>query len=319
MRRSILALPLALLVLGPGEAGAAPFPGEMRLEVESGINVDGTRYVGRHQGVDVEGHTRPFVPGQRVTVEVRRKGDLVERETRAIERDGGDGRFELEFETSRTGTYTIRAEHERTPAQAGFEAGPKKVRAVAYSARPGNSGTKVKLLNKGLDELAYVTGSGYTFRDPTARAVIAFRKVNGMRRSTYASTEVYRKVLRGKGGFELSRPDADKHVEFDWSRQVLVLAREGRARKIYHASSGKASTPTPFGNYSFYYQDRGTNNKGMVHSSYFKPGSQGGYAIHGYESVPTYPASHGCIRVPIPNALSIFKWIDLGDPIYTYR
>jgi lipoprotein-anchoring transpeptidase ErfK/SrfK len=52
-----------------------------------------------------------------------------------------------------------------------------------------------------------------------------------------------------------------------------------------------------------------------VHSSYFI----GGYAIHGYPSVPYYPASHGCLRVPIPSAWSIFSWIDIGDPIYTYR
>ena len=41
----------------------------------------------------------------------------------------------------------------------------------------------------------------------------------------------------------------------------------------------------------------------MVHSSYFIRG----YAIHGYPSVPNYPASHGCLRVPIPNALQIFN------------
>ena len=38
----------------------------------------------------------------------------------------------------------------------------------------------------------------------------------------------------------------------------------------------------------------------MLHPNYFI----GGYAIHGYP-VPNYPASHGCIRVPIPNALQI--------------
>jgi lipoprotein-anchoring transpeptidase ErfK/SrfK len=52
----------------------------------------------------------------------------------------------------------------------------------------------------------------------------------------------------------------------------------------------------------------------MVHSNYFI----GGYAIHGYASVPNYPASHGCLRVPIPNAYSIFNWIDLGDRIFVY-
>jgi lipoprotein-anchoring transpeptidase ErfK/SrfK len=52
----------------------------------------------------------------------------------------------------------------------------------------------------------------------------------------------------------------------------------------------------------------------MVDSNYFIRG----YAIHGYASVPTYPASHGCLRVPIPNARQIFDWVDIGDPIYVY-
>jgi lipoprotein-anchoring transpeptidase ErfK/SrfK len=52
----------------------------------------------------------------------------------------------------------------------------------------------------------------------------------------------------------------------------------------------------------------------MVNSSYFI----GGYAIHGYFSVPTFPASHGCVRVPIPNALSIYHWLRIGDRVDVY-
>jgi lipoprotein-anchoring transpeptidase ErfK/SrfK len=126
---------------------------------------------------------------------------------------------------------------------------------------------------------------------------------------------VYDRVLRRRGRFRLRHPRAGKHVEFDWSRQVLALASRGRAWRVYHASSGKASTPTVFGSFRFYRKQPGTNSHGMVHSNYFI----GGYAIHGYPSVPNHPASHGCIRVPIPNAASIFGWIRLGDPIYVYR
>jgi lipoprotein-anchoring transpeptidase ErfK/SrfK len=96
---------------------------------------------------------------------------------------------------------------------------------------------------------------------------------------------------------------------------VLVLADRGKPYRAYHVSSGKPSTPTVFGSFRFYSKTPGTNSHGMVYSSYFI----GGYAIHGYASVPNYPASHGCLRVPIPNAVSIYNWIDLGDPIYTYE
>jgi lipoprotein-anchoring transpeptidase ErfK/SrfK len=52
----------------------------------------------------------------------------------------------------------------------------------------------------------------------------------------------------------------------------------------------------------------------MYYSVYF----HGGYATHGYASVPTYPASHGCLRNPIPNAVFIYNWLDYGDVFYVY-
>jgi lipoprotein-anchoring transpeptidase ErfK/SrfK len=52
----------------------------------------------------------------------------------------------------------------------------------------------------------------------------------------------------------------------------------------------------------------------MVDSSYFIRG----YAIHGYESVPTYPASHGCFRVTVPDARFIYDWVRIGTPVDSY-
>jgi lipoprotein-anchoring transpeptidase ErfK/SrfK len=52
----------------------------------------------------------------------------------------------------------------------------------------------------------------------------------------------------------------------------------------------------------------------MLDSNYFT----GGYAIHGYPDVPNYAASHGCIRVPNPDAPAIYGWIALGNRIEVY-
>jgi lipoprotein-anchoring transpeptidase ErfK/SrfK len=68
------------------------------------------------------------------------------------------------------------------------------------------------------------------------------------------------------------------------------------------------------GRFRVYRRTFGTNALGMVHTSYFIRG----YAIHGYHSVPTFPASHGCLRVPIPNALSIYRWLSFGDRVDVY-
>ena len=81
-------------------------------------------------------------------------------------------------------------------------------------------------------------------------------------------------------------------------------------------SSGGEGRATPVGHsFRVYRKTPGTNSHGMVHSSYFI----GGYAIHGYSSVPTYAASHGCLRVPIPSAWNIYQWVDLGTRVFVYR
>ena len=80
-------------------------------------------------------------------------------------------------------------------------------------------------------------------------------------------------------------------------------------------SSGKPSTPTVIGRLNVYMKEPGTNSHGMVDSSYFIRG----YAIHGYAEVPTYAASHGCLRVPIPDASSIYSWVSVGMPVDVYN
>jgi lipoprotein-anchoring transpeptidase ErfK/SrfK len=95
---------------------------------------------------------------------------------------------------------------------------------------------------------------------------------------------------------------------------VLVLAERGKPVRIYHTSPGKSSTPTVRGSFRVYRRQPGTNSHGMVHSAYFIRG----YAVHGYASVPAYPASHGCLRVPIPNARSIYNWFTMGTRVDVY-
>jgi peptidoglycan hydrolase-like protein with peptidoglycan-binding domain len=182
------------------------------------------------------------------------------------------------------------------------------------SAGEGKRGTDTLLLQRGLDALGYaVPVTGY-YDAGTSRAVIAFRKVNGMERIGYASPAVFSMVLKGQGAFKPRFPEAGYHVEYDWSRQVLGFFRGGKAVNVYHSSSGAPVTPTVFGTFTFYRKEPGTNHLGMVQSNYFIRG----YAIHGYKSVPVYPASHGCLRVPIPNAYQIDRQITIGMKIMVY-
>ena len=287
----------------------------MTMGLAGGLVYGGRRYVARGGRVVVRGRVSPFRRGQLATVEVFRQGRLVRRYRVPIRRSGRGGRFSVRFVVGGRGTYTVRARHDQTAEQARFGAPSKRFRSVTGRAARGSRGLKVRLLQRSLARLGFVTPQSGRFGAATARAVLAFKKTNRMVWNGYADSRVFSMLLRGRGGFRLRYPRAGKHVEFDQSRQVLVLARRGRAERIYHASSGKPSTPTVFGTFSFYRRQPGTNSHGMVHSWYFIRG----YAIHGYASVPTYPASHGCIRVPIPDARSVYNWIRMGQRIFVYR
>ena len=225
---------------------------------------------------------------------------------------GKRGAYEFRFKVGNAGPVRLVVKHKRSAAQRAFRTRNETIQVVNWSAGPGSRGIKVRLLQRGLRRLGFAVPVGGPYGGATARAVLAYRKTNNMRRTGRASATVYSRVFRGRGRFRPRHPRAGRHVEFDWSRQVLAFVDHGRAVAVYHASSGKPSTPTVFGTFRFYRKQPGTNSHGMVHSNYFI----GGYAVHGYGSVPNYPASHGCIRVPIPNAAAINHRIRLGETIY---
>jgi hypothetical protein len=288
----------------------------MSIALRGGLATRTVRYFSRGQRVVVVGSVRPFVPGQFATLEVVRRGRVTARYRAPIVRArGGAGRFVVRFRARRRGGLRLVGRHAATPQQGAFRSRSRRVGVVLWRAGRGSRGVRVRLLQRALRSLGFATPVSGRWDGGTERAVLAYRKTNLLGRSGYASTRVYARVFRRLGRYRVRYPRAGRHVEFDWSRQVLVLARGGRAYRVYHASSGKASTPTVFGTFRFYRKQPGTNAVGMVHSSYFIRG----YAIHGYPSVPNYPASHGCIRVPIPNARGIYNWIRLGYPIFVYR
>ena len=312
MRRT-LALSAALLAVLAGSAHAAS---PMGIHVATGIR-DGHRiWLMKGQRVLIQGN-RSFADPGYATAGIYFKGKEIATTRSPLHGKVGsaNGVF-LHFTAKRLGTYkavvkVFKAADPATPV-ATTSVG---VHVIKPSAHMGGHGRGVRLLQEGLRALAFVTPASGSYDDATGRAVLAFRKVNGMSRVETPSKAIFKKLFRGQGGFRLRHPGAGRHVEFDWSRQVLVFADGGKPVRIYHASSGKPSTPTVFGTFHFYSKTPGTNAEGMGDSNYYI----GGNAVHGYVEVPPYAASHGCIRVPIPDAASIYNWIKLGETIFVYR
>jgi hypothetical protein len=291
-----------------------PVTGTLKLQPQK-VHRDGERKVALTRTAwRVRGVLTPYVAGQQVTVRFFRDGRKIHEQLEQLQpiRGGTAGEFRTPFSSKRAGRIAVEAVHLATPELDTVRSERVRVNVMTPSV---SSPTIVRLLQKGLSKLHYAVSRSGSFDDATARAVMAWRKVNGQARVYSASEGLVRDVLAGKGAFKPKYPNDGRHVEADISRQVLALVnRRGKVHRVYHTSTGAPATPTVLGRFKVYRKSPGTNAKGMVHSSYFI----GGYAVHGYASVPPYNASHGCLRVPIPNAWSIYTWARMGTVVRVY-
>ena len=166
---------------------------------------------------------RPYVAGQTVLVRFFRKGKKIHEQTEQLKpiEGGRVGMFRTPFRAKGKGRITIAAVHLKTPQMLTVRA--PKVKVFVIRPVPGNGGTVVRLLQKGLGKLRYVTSHNGIYDAATQRAVMAWRKVRGMARTYSADEAVVRGVLAGKGAFKVRYPRHGRHVEADLSKQVLAL------------------------------------------------------------------------------------------------
>jgi peptidoglycan hydrolase-like protein with peptidoglycan-binding domain len=294
----------------PPPPPAPPGPPPATLKAATGkVGPDGAVLAGR--AFRIVGKLEPVADGQHVVVRIYSRG----RKIAAKKAQVRNGRFSARFRMRNAGSLAVRVVHRETPELGRASAGPLRFDVLPRKVEAGQRGTAVRILQRHLARKGYVVGRRGVMDGRTQRAIIAFRKVAGLARTAAASGPMTARLARGGGAYRLRFPNvAGRHVEADLSRQVLVLARGNRVERIYHTSTGAPATPTVRGTYRFYLSQPGFNAKEMYYSKYFV----GGYAIHGYKSVPVYPASHGCLRVPLDDAVSIYNWIQLGDRIDVY-
>jgi peptidoglycan hydrolase-like protein with peptidoglycan-binding domain len=290
--------------------------GSIRLVIQHAHGIPPFAMLGER--VVVRGIVVPYVAGQRVVLSIYRNGRrVVARRLGVSDVGNGAGQFHFAYASPHTGVVSVRAEHAATPLLDAFAAKQVSVRYERSSFGLGSHARGVRVLQRELAGLHYAVPVNGYFDQATARAVLAFRKVNGLARvEGEVDARIFGLLQRGAGSFHVRYPGDGNHVEGDLSKQVLVeVARGGHVRRIYTMSSGKPSTPTVVGRFRVYSKEAGTNGHGMVDSSYFIRG----YAIHGYAEVPTYAASHGCLRIPIPDASAVYGWVKVGYPVDVYN
>jgi hypothetical protein len=265
--------------------------------------------------VPVRGTVTPYVPNQKVEVEFFLDGKPLVSHRLAIGKGPGkSGSFRSSVILREDGKYAVSATHEATAVLGGDSTVRKSWRVSFPSLRQGECGDVVLGFKRAMRKMGYIANSGRCFGGKTGRGVLAYRKVNGMTRSARAGKGLVKRAFAGKGEYEVRHPHAGEHVEAPLSKQVLVFAKDDKPFAVYPVSSGKSSTPTVTGHFTFIRQEPGYNAHGMYYSFYF----YGGYAVHGYESVPDYPASHGCIRTFIADQPEIYERINFGESIFVF-
>ena len=220
------------------------------------------------------------------------------------------GRARIHLATGSAGAYRIRVTVQPEP---GYLTARRALERIVFlpSLGPGSAGPSVFELDRRLHELHFALNrvDGY-YGLEDLDAVTAFQKLHGLPRTGVVDARVWRELQRA----QIPRARyPGTHVEVSKGRQVLFLVRNGQVALVVPVSTG-ATGNTPLGHWRVYSRVPGYNAKAMYYSSFFV----GGFAIHGYASVPPYPASHGCVRIPLWVAYRVYSLIDYGTAVYIY-
>jgi PKD repeat protein len=229
---------------------------------------------------------------------------------RVVKIRSGRGRVLIPLSTNHAGAYRIAVSLQPT---SGYLRARRTLERIVFMASlsVGSAGPSVYELDRRLNELHYALGQvdGYFGRDDVD-AVIAFQKLHGLPRTGAVDSRFWAELQRA----EVPRARyPGNHVEVSKGRQVLFLVRGGRVTLVLPVSTG-ATGNTPLGHWRVYSRVPGFNALEMYYSSFFV----GAFAIHGYHSVPPYPASHGCVRIPLWVAHRVYSQIDYDTPVYIY-
>ncbi|MGZ8600632.1 MAG: L,D-transpeptidase family protein [Actinomycetota bacterium] len=261
--------------------------------------------------VVVRGTVQPARPGRRVEVALVVGGRVVQTQRVAM---GSAGGFTATFRAMHVGTYRARASFSRPDLLRGSAVSGSSTPPLP-ALRSGSNGPFVQLLERRLVELHYRLAGAkdgkFDFR--TADAVVAFHKVQRMARVFSVSAPTWRAladplVARARHDWR------GLHFEVDQTRQVLMTVEDGEVTNILHVSTG-AGGATRDGSFRVFRKIAGYSGHRLYYPSYF----DGLRALHGWPEVPTYAASHGCVRIPYWNAIWVHGLADYGTRVVIYH
>jgi peptidoglycan hydrolase-like protein with peptidoglycan-binding domain len=164
-----------------------------------------------------------------------------------------------------------------------------------------------------------------TFTSETAYAVTTVQKLTGLQRDGVIGPMA--KLALEHFKYQPAQPkDEGDRVEINLDSQVLTVYKNWQPILLTTTSTGSGEhfcggedgcqyAITPTGKYHFYYLHEGWDDGklGKMWNPYY---FNGGIAVHGLASVPSYPASHGCARIPIYVADYFPSLVTKGEAVY---
>jgi lipoprotein-anchoring transpeptidase ErfK/SrfK len=171
-------------------------------------------------------------------------------------------------------------------------------------------GVQLRLWTLGYLERSDVTG---TLDYLTEQALLAFQGWEDLDR-TGTVTGQTQVALVGASRPEPSARRVGRRVEIHRDLGVLLMVESGEVVRAVHASTGIGGL-TPAGSFRVYVKALLSWSVPfevwMPYAAYFT----GGIATHQSPYVPSYPASHGCVRLPEGEAERVYRFVEVGTPV----
>jgi hypothetical protein len=191
------------------------------------------------------------------------------------------------------------------------------VRPGAWRAETGENdypyvirGVQLRLAELGYLDRSDVTGTNDYL---TEQALLAFQGWEDLDRTGTVTGQTQVALLRA-GPPRPAAHGTGRHVEISLDRGVVLLVEDGKVVRAVHTSTGSLGR-TPTGEFKVYakslYSWSVPFHVWMPFAAYF----HGGIALHQSPDVPSYPASHGCVRLPEGEAERVYRFVDLGTPV----
>lgn len=179
-----------------------------------------------------------------------------------------------------------------------------------------------------LKDLGYWTGKIDGSWDVASRnALIAFQKVERLKPSGQLTRATYDTLMTADRPMPIETGAA--HIEVDLVRQVLFVVDDGgTVTRVLPVSTGNGKeffsegwardAITHPGRYQVRQKIPGWK-KSALGEMYYPVYFMYGTAIHGSKSVPTKPASHGCVRIPMFAAKEFYRTTPIGMPVIIHK